>query len=107
MRLLRDIGKGSVAIVPQQVIVRAQARRLRHSRCSINQEDILKTIVVVIQEARAQSVNVHKVFGGLVPVDQLHLDAGLLSDIGENRQGNTAGGLFRRIHDGSCHGQEP
>src|ERR1019366_2224742 len=58
MRLGRDVGKGSVTVVAKKIIVGMKTRCLRLSRGSVNQKDILESIVVVIDEARTRSVHI-------------------------------------------------
>lgn len=106
MSLRRDIGKRSVAIIAKKIIVRMNARRLKLPRGSVYEENVLIPIVVVIQKARAGPIDIHEVDGGLVPIEDLHVQAGLLGDVGEDRQGRSTRTLVGRIYDGPKHCQE-
>src|SRR5438552_4625179 len=99
MSLRRDVGERSVTIVPQEVIVGRFARCLRLARRTVDQENVLITVVVIIQKACALPVHLLQVLAHFVPADDLHVQTGSLSDIRESRQGEARAieGLVRRL----------
>src|SRR2546421_549883 len=95
----RDVGERSVTIVPQEVIVGRFARCLRLARRTVDQENVLITVVVVIKKAWALPVHLLQVLAHFVPADDLHVQTGSLGDIRESRQGEARAieGLVRRL----------
>ena len=95
----RDVGERSVTIVPQEVIVGRFARCLRLARRTVDQENVLITVVVVIKKACALPVHLLQVLAHFVPADDLHVQTGSLSDVRENRHGSarTIDTIVRRL----------
>src|SRR5947208_4900249 len=107
MSLRRDVGERSVAIVPRKVIVGRLTRCLRLARRTVDQENVLITVVVVIKKACTLPVHLLQVLAHFVPADDLHVQTGSLSDVREKRQGNARAidTLVRKLNQGSSpHG---
>src|SRR5205814_4324211 len=103
MSLRRDVGERTVTIVPQEVIVGRFARCLRLARRTVDQENVLITVVVVIKKACALPVHLLQILAHFVPADDLHAQTGSLSNIREKRQGNARAidTLVRKLNQGS------
>src|SRR6185369_3856605 len=78
------VGEGSVAVVPEQVVVGMLVSRLQLSRSAIYQKNVLKTVVVVVKEANPLAIDIYQILAQFVPVDDLARQSGLASDIGKD-----------------------
>src|SRR5882757_10330322 len=77
------VGEGSVTIVPEQVIVGMLVTRFQLPRSAVYQENVLKTVVVVVKETSPLAIDINQILAQLVPVDGLAGQSVLASDIGE------------------------
>ena len=80
-----DIRKCPVTVVPQEVVVRAHAPRLRFSRGTVGQKNVRVAVVIVVEETRALAIHIGQVFRHLIAVDDRHGEPGFSRDIRKGR----------------------
>ncbi len=98
--LQRDVGKGAVAIVLEQVVEGLFARRKAFEPPAVDEEDVEPAVVVVIVEGDAAARGLEQILVlVLAAKDGLGVQSGFFGDVDE---GDAEVGLGVRRRVGSC-----
>ena len=72
--LARDVRKGSIAIVPVERMVYASRRRKAWSPPPVDEKNVEKAVVIIIQEARARTGCFHQILLARCAADVYEID---------------------------------